>query len=157
MDIKNLIKTSLLNYDLSRTTYKDLIDSKDIEIDLKNDKFSFSKLNQSFNYEILGIFDDQTKTWVWSWLIPTIIQENIQISRSLLDYGLNLTTENKTNDYLFLKTQLTNSRFRLENSNQLDLHLALCSYLSKDKIKFIYPYIIKLSGKQKIFIYYIIK
>ena len=50
MDIKNLIKTSLLNYDLSRTTYKDLIDSKDIEIDLKNDKFSFSKLNQSFNY-----------------------------------------------------------------------------------------------------------
>ena len=60
-------------------------------------------------------------------------------------------------DIILLKTQLTNSRFILEDSIQLDIHLALCTYLLNENIKFIYPQKNILSKNQIIITYYIIK
>jgi hypothetical protein len=152
MDIKNIINKSLLNYDITNEKYSKFIndDSK-----IKNNKIVIN--NKDFKYEVLGIFDTQTNIWLWSWLIPSIKQEHINISRYLLDYGLNLTAESNMKEMMFLKTQLTNSRFILEDSIQLDIHLAICSYLLNENIKFIYPQKQILSKNHSIIVYYIIK
>ena len=156
MDIKNIINKSLLNYDISNEKYESFINSnKHPEINMKKNKIIFK--DKQFDYEILGIFDDQTKIWLWSWLIPSINQESIQISRFLLDYGLNLTPNVEMKDQLFLKTQLTNSRFILEDAFQLEIHLSICSYISNKNIKFLYPSRRNLSENHTITIYYIIK
>lgn len=155
MEINNIISKSLLNADLSNEKYQNLIKIKNPEINSKTNKISFGK--EKYDYEVLGLFDTQTKTWLWSWLIPTINQESMKISRNLLNYGLNLNPVSSTKDHLFLKTQLTNSRFTLENDIQLDIHLALCTYISNENIKFLYPNTIKLSSNQTLIIYYIIK
>lgn len=156
MDIKNIISKSLLNYDMANEKFKSLINNKNPPaIDREKNKIIFK--DKEFDYEILGIFDDQTKIWLWSWLIPSIKQESIQISRYLLDYGLNLTPNDEMIDQMFIKTQLTNSRFILEDSFQLELHLSLCSYISNKNIKFLYPAPLKLSDDHNITIYYIIK
>ena len=150
MDIKNIINKSLLNYDILNEKNKKYINFKKPNIDRSKNKISFDK--DKFNYEVLGIFDNETKVWLWSWLIPSIKQESIEISRYLLDYGLNLMI-----DQLFLKTQLTNSRFVLEDSFQLEIHLAICCYISNQNIKFLFPYQLKLTDDHTITIYYIIK
>jgi len=152
MDIKNIINKSLLNYDIINNKYSKFINTIS---EIKNNKIVINK--KEFDYEILGIFDTQTNIWLWSWLIPSIKQENINISRYLLDYGLNLTAKENMKDIILLKTQLTNSRFILEDSIQLDIHLALCTYLLNENIKFIYPQKNILSKNQIIITYYIIK
>lgn len=162
MEINNLISKSLLNFDILREKYHYLINDKINKpmIDSEKNKIIFTidkNKTETFDYEVLGILDQQTKTWLWSWLIPTINQESMVISRNLLNYGLNLNTKSSTRDHLFLKTQLTNSRFVLENDVQLDLHLAICCYISKQNIKFLYPFHLQLSKNQSILIYYIIK
>ena len=63
------------------------------------------------------------------------------IVRKLLNYGLKIspTPINKLdNEQLYLKTQMVNSRFLLYDNFQLDLHLAISSYLAKETFKFIY-------------------
>jgi hypothetical protein len=156
MDIKNIINKSLLNYDISNEKFKSIINNSNPPI-INRDKNKIIFKEKEFDYEILGIFDDQTKIWLWSWLIPSINQESIRISRYLLEYGLNLTPTEDMVDQMFIKTQLTNSRFILEDYVQLELHLALCSYISNKNIKFLYPARLGLSDKQHITIYYIIK
>lgn len=155
MDIKNIINKSLLNYDLSREANKKYIMNSNPDINKETGKIKFD--NKKFDYEILGIFDDQTKVWIWSWLLPSLKQDFIKISRFLLEYGLNLSPDTNVIDQYYLKTQLTNSRFTLKDSFQLEIHLALCCYLSNKNIKFIYPYQLKLSNNQIIVIYYLIK
>jgi hypothetical protein len=156
MDIKNIINKSLLNYDISNEKFNTIINSKEPPIINRNENKIIFK-DKEYDYEILGIFDDQTKIWLWSWLIPSINQESILISRQLLNYGLNLTPDDNMVDQMFIKTQLTNSRFILEDSFQLELHLALCSYISNKNIKFLYPAPLALSDTHNITIYYIIK
>jgi hypothetical protein len=62
------------------------------------------------------------------------------------------------NEQLYLKTQMVNSRFLLYDEFQLDLHLAISSYLAKDSFKFIYSkrkYLNKEKSKY-ITVYYLI-
>ena len=48
------------------------------------------------------------------------------ISRKILNYGLDLTPDEQ-----FLKSELITSRFRISSKIQLDIHVALASYLTK--------------------------
>ena len=94
----------------------------------------------SFNYEILCVFDLKTRIWAWSWLFPLLNKKFSYESRQLLNYALdkNIISINDEEN-IFIKTQLTNSRLYIPDSFQLDIMLALCSYLLQDRIKFIYP------------------
>jgi hypothetical protein len=80
---------------------------------------------------------------MWAWAVPMINKEKTNISRDLLDYGLKI--DFKTNDYFnrdllsFLKNRLTNTRLKFTKYKELETHLAICKYLSKDLFKFIYP------------------
>ena len=115
--------------------------------------FSFDDFFEEYNIEYLGFFDINTKIWMWAWLPPYVPKESTKFSKDLFKYGIELAPKPGENDLAFIKTQLTNSRFILEDSFQLDMHLSLCSYLGKNRIKFIY----KFKYQSGMYHYFIIK
>jgi len=160
--ISYLIEKSLENYDNQNEKYKKYINNKKIILNSDNFEITFNSNNNKkeiYNYEILGIFDNQTFVWIWSWMFPLFNIQQTSISKDLLQYGLKLEPVNDNDiNNLFLKVQFVNSRFLLQDFLQLEIHLALSSYLSKNKFKFIYPkknYLDKEKTKY-IIIYYLI-
>jgi len=86
-------------------------------------------------YEIVGIYSSDTKTWAWGWAVPNFKKNSTNIVRKIMNYGAELDPSNK-----FLKTELITSRFRISDPIQLDIHVAIASYLSKKPL--IYKYYI---------------
>ena len=84
-------------------------------------------------YETIGLHDETEQVWIWSWAIPTSRKTTTIISRKILNYGVDMNT----ND-LVLKTELITSRFKISNPIQIDIHLAISAYLSKQKLIFKY-------------------
>ena len=72
-------------------------------------------------------------------MIPLIDNEKSTIAKKLLNYGLNIYPSNENQEEIYLKTQLLNSRFLIQDKFQLEIHLALASYLSRENFKFLYP------------------
>ncbi len=109
-----------------------------ISTDTENSVIIFYDKNNnklfSSRFEIIGIYIKPLKLWAWAWALPNIHKNLSYISRKLLMYGLDL-------DYLLegtnLKTELITSRFHIKNILQIDIHLAIASYLTK--IKYIFP------------------
>lgn len=83
--------------------------------------------------EYIGTFFTFSKTWAWSWAVPEYHKNVTYISRKIFNYGLDL---DPSIDNIFLRAELLTSRFRISNPVQLDIHVAISSYLSK--IPFIY-------------------
>lgn len=132
---RNLIKESLTYFDKQNLKYKNLIDSKKKVI---SDKIIFyGKSNDKYNYEVLGTFYNKTKVWMWGWMW----NEATPISEGLLKYGLKIDSKMVSDrpEFMFIKSQLINSRILLENKINLDIQLALSSYLIKDKCIFVCP------------------
>uniref|UniRef100_A0A6C0ACD5 Uncharacterized protein n=1 Tax=viral metagenome TaxID=1070528 RepID=A0A6C0ACD5_9ZZZZ len=90
-------------------------------------------------FEIIGIYENQTKTWSWAWSIPKLPKNKTYTSRKILNYGLDLESDNVESS--FLRAELITGRFRISNLIQLDLHVSVASYISK--IPNIYKYIFK--------------
>ena len=134
--ISELILNSFEYYDSQNYLYKKYLNKNGI-LDGENSLINFG--NENFKYELLGVFDNQTNVWIWSWMIPLIDNEKSNISKKLLNYGLNIFPNNDNEDAIYLKTQLLNSRFLIEDNFQLEIHLALASYLAKDNFRFLYP------------------
>ena len=84
-------------------------------------------------YEILGTYNKTSNIWMWAWSNPEFSKNSVYISKKILNYGIDLDKESK-----YLKTELIFGRFRISNNVQLDMHLALASYLSKIPIIFKY-------------------
>lgn len=86
-------------------------------------------------YECVGMFFSETKTWVWSWNLGHLTKNKYTLCRGILNYGLDLGPEKESRD---LKIHLTTSRFSIIDPVQIDIFVALASYLSK---KYIYKQI----------------
>ncbi len=165
LDLSTLINNALIYYDKQNIEYDNYINSDNITVERETNKIVFNDINElnskELNYEFLGIFDNTTNIWIWAWLVPEFMFNETNISRKLLNYGLKIspTPINKLdNEQLYLKTQMVNSRFLLYDDFQLDLHLAISSYLAKDSFKFIYSkrkYLNKEKSKY-ITVYYLI-
>jgi hypothetical protein len=85
------------------------------------------------SYEILGVFLPQSQLWKWAWSIPTINKKYTFISRQILTtYAFNLDNMEE----LALRADLTNSKIKITNKVQLDIHIALSSYLGKQPLIF---------------------
>jgi hypothetical protein len=141
LDLSTLINDALNYYDKHNIEYSDYIKSEKIIVERETNKIIFQEFEKEFKYEFLGIFDNTTNIWIWAWLVPEFMFNETNISRKLLNYGLKIspTPINKLdNEQLYLKTQMVNSRFLLYDNFQLDLHLAISSYLAKESFKFIY-------------------
>ncbi len=93
------------------------------------------KLLLTSAYEFLGMYIPKNKILKWAWAVPSLTKNNTFISRKILSYAFDLDFNN---DYL-LRSELINSTIKIHNDIQLDIHIAIASYLSK--IKFIYKYI----------------
>jgi hypothetical protein len=86
------------------------------------------------SYEILGVYLPKTKLWKWSWSIPTFHKKYTFISRKTLEYAFNLDTRTE----LPLRADFLNSKIKIVNNLQLDIHIALSSHLGKQPLIFKY-------------------
>lgn len=84
------------------------------------------------SYEILGVFLPKSKLWKWSWSIPIISKKYTFISRKILEWAFNLDHIKE----LPLKADLTNSKIKITNELELDIHIALSSYIGKQPLVF---------------------
>jgi len=139
-NIKDIIIKALDLYDKKTSKYIQYINNK---IDFISDnKINFySNDGQIFNTycELGGYYDIENCIWVWGWLLP-IPNSGTILSRSLLNYGLNLDIISINNEQLFIKNLLLNSRYIVNDSVGMDINLAIISFILKDKILFIYPH-----------------
>jgi hypothetical protein len=169
INLDEIIKKSFQSYDIMLKKYKKYINTQDIKLDRDTQTIIFNDDNEKYKYEFAGIFDSDTQIWMWAWMIPEFLYKETVLVRKLLNYGLKIepmkdmflkdnNDRGNTDQMLYLKTQLVNSRFLLDNKFQLDLHLSIATYLVKDNIKFIYPRekIIDEKTKKSITVYYFI-
>jgi hypothetical protein len=141
INLDALIDKSLNFFDGQNKKYKEYLKEDDITFNRDINSVKFNNLNKEFKYEVLGMFDNTTNIWMWGWMIPQFLYNETNLVRKLLNYGLKITPSviiPISDEKLYLKTQMLNSRFLLKEKFQLDLHLAISSYLVKDNIKFIY-------------------
>ncbi len=160
INFNKLIDNALHYYDTKMTQYRQyIIKQQNTNIDRDKQTVTFPVQNHVFKYELLGVFDNSTDIWIWAWMIPDFKYNETLLVKKLLNYGLKICpsgTEEIQADKLYLRTQLTNSRFILNTEFQLELHLAISLYLIKDNAKFIHPVKVKLTNEKYITVYYII-
>ncbi len=161
-NISLIVEKALEYYDMKNIKYKKYLQTNTTLIDREKNTIKFTDIDDlEYKYEILGVFDNTNNIWMWSWMIPEFMYNETNITRQLLNYGLKITPtiiSSIPDDKLYLKTQMVNSRFLLQNEFQLELHLAISSYLAKDNFNFIY-YKRKYLNKDKtkyITLYYLI-
>ena len=140
---KMLIVNSFNYFDKNKEKYNNKFDKvnyisidsnkKDLEHDIMY--FYDSDFKELFKsrFERIGIFDKISGIWIWGWAVSHFKKNETNIIRKILHYGTELDP-----DSIFLKTELTTSRFKITNRVQLDLHCAIASYLSKKPIIFKY-------------------
>jgi len=157
--LNQMIKKAYDYYDNIMVNYNDIIQTNDIMILERDNEITFNINKKTYNYEILGYFDNINLIWIWSWVLPQFNSNLTKIARELLNYGLKLEPESNVIEHLFIKSLLVNSRVSIEDSIQLDTNLAIYSYLSPNKFKFIYPRKIYTDENKKNYItlFYLIK
>ena len=142
--LNQLIKKALNQYDNQCFKYLEIlkVDHQNVRFNATNTEITFtldSGEEKIYDFEMLGYFDNQNKVWIWGWLLTNLGSDQTRISRELLEYGLKLEPNSNSTEHFYIKTLLVNSRISIEEDIQLDTNLAICSYLSKNKILFIYP------------------
>lgn len=156
MDI--FIKQSLDYYDTKQYNYN--IDNN--KINIENDYIylytSNNNLVYSGEYEILGYLDEINKIWYWSWLISSIKLEHTKLTQDLLLYALKLDQSDKE-IHNFIKSLLINSKINLYESIEIDIIIAIVSFILKNKIKYISIKKIytDINNKKYILLYYLVK
>lgn len=91
-------------------------------------------------YESIGSYTPDNELWIWAWSIPYHKKNKTYTIAKILNYGIQLPPTD-----LFLKSELTTSRFRITNNVQLEMHAAIASYLAK--VPFVIPYIVPSHDK----------
>lgn len=147
----NLLSTSIEYYDKYREFYQSFFDQiKFCKInrkikDTEHSIIHFYDKNKnkivSSRFEIIGVYYPIDKHWFWAWALPNIAKNRSFISRKVLNYGLDINTQEKNNNTIlqFLKSFIITSRTKLQSKLQLDMCLAINLYISKKKI--IIPYL----------------
>ena len=147
----NLIPDSLEYYDKNCEIYEDLFKSvKYIKIVKPTTDMDYSFIHMydkdkkeilKSRYENIGIYNNKSHTWAWAWSIPNFLKNTTRIARKIINYGMELSPDSN-----FLKTELITSRFRITSFIQLDMHVAIASYLSKKPV--VYKYVSYITFKR---------
>jgi hypothetical protein len=155
--LNQFLNTVLEYYDDQTQKYYNDIKNHNIKINENTNEITFNE-NKIYKYELLGYFDNINKIWVWGWILPQYNTNETKIARNLLEYGLKLEPETNISEHLLIKSLLVNSKILIDTSTQLDIYLAIFSYLSRDRFLFIYPYkVLSEDKKNYITLYYLIK
>jgi hypothetical protein len=139
MDSISLVTTALEYYDMSNELHKNTLKNAhyvkfiQAENDMEHNTAVFFDTNKEeiyrSKYEIIGLYDSDSNTWAWSWAIPRFKKNNTNIARKIWNYGAVLDPS-----VGYLKTELITSRFRVADPIQLDIHVSIASYLSKNQL-----------------------
>ena len=160
--LSEIVKKALEHNDKKTMDYQYLINNQNVKFDEIDNVITFyidNNENKIFNYELLGYYDNENKIWIWGWVLSDFNYKDTPLCKYLLDYGLKLEPKSATQEQFMIKGILVNSRILIEEHVQLDINLAIYSYLVKERIKFIYPrkrYTDKTNTKYITF-YYLIK
>ena len=159
--LSDTVKKALDHFDVQNWNYKKYFNIQDVKFDEGNMNITFfgDDIQETYNYELLGYYDNQNGVWIWGWVLADFNYKDTPQCKFLLDYGLKLEPKSATLEQYMIKGILVNSRIKIEEQEQLEINLAIYSYLIKDRIKFIYGrrrYIEKSSDKYVTF-YYLIK
>lgn len=140
MDSNTVIHDALIYYDKQNEDYslkQKKIKYYNINFNTGEIKF-YTKDRKQTNmnlFEVVGMYNNRDKSWIWGWSLHHIKNELLFISRSILNRGLDIDISDKNNiTNASLKLELITSRFRIQNKIQLDIHLAIFMYLSKKNI-----------------------
>lgn len=156
--LKNLIKKAFKNYyNINNKLLQDKIITTNINKD--NTKIEVKYKDEIINYdaELLGIFDETTNIWIWSWNISYENKKIGEITKELINYGLDITYTDKESDKIYIKSILTTSRLYINNQLNLSILLAITTYLIKNKIKGFYQKSYPKNRKDNLVLYYIVK
>lgn len=131
----DIITDSFEYYDKYQELYFDFI-QKIATIELhgaKSDKCKIFDKNDNVIYdstfEILGQYNNLSKIWVWSWALPWLPPNSTNISKKIIKYAVDLDI-----DKVYLKLELTTSRFKISNNLQIDMHMAISAYIAKQPL-----------------------
>lgn len=86
--------------------------------------------------EIIGTYYDKYDIWIWSWAQPQLIKPYAYMTKKALQYALDLEP-----DKIYLKSILSLSRGVVSHPIQVDINIAICTYLIKQ------PYVYPISQK----------
>lgn len=142
---KNLVKDALLYYDSAQERVQKLLDKihyvrfEETNSEIKNNsKIIFFDKNKNklltSAMEYMAIYIPTTKTLKWAWSVPSFAKTHTELSRKLLNYAFNLEVENE----MSLKSDLLNSKIKIQNDYQFDIQMAIASYLTKKTFIFKY-------------------
>lgn len=130
----DIIKDALEYYDRNTELYEHKFDdgiflkfikkTADTEHNIMEMYDKDKKLIYQSRYEMLGILTDDI--WEWAWARPLLRKNTTNIIRKIFNYGAELDPEE-----FLIKTELITSRFKITSYVQIDMHIALASYLSK--------------------------
>lgn len=157
----NIVTKALDYYDANREKYDKFLskiksfrisERKSSDMDHSTIIFFDANNNQVWTtrYEVLGTYYSESNTWAWSWAKANSPKNQTYLARKILNYGLNIDIDMKitnASEKVFLKTELITSRFRINDPVQLDVHIALSSYISK--IPIIIPFVYTYTGKKE--------
>jgi hypothetical protein len=150
-NIGDFIQNIFDYYDKQNNKYKDYL-LENIKLDVENKYFIDKNTNEIIqnisNSEILGIFYHEHNVFVWGWVLPNL--KNNEIVKGLLYYGV--LSNSNTNEHIFIRSILINSRIYIENDFNLQFILGLSLYLAKEvNSNFIYKtYIYDKEDKKKV-------
>src|SRR5271170_2224863 len=65
-----------------------------IDSDLEHSKIHFydkykNEIHES-RYEIIGVYNNSSKAWIWAWSVPYFYRNATYISKKILNYGLDI-------------------------------------------------------------------
>ena len=134
----NTIKTAIEEHDIHE--YKIINFLKKIEYLKFDNKYgnltprisffdSNKKLLLDSGFENIGVFKQKNSIWQWGWSMNSINNNQNFISRNILSYSFKLKSDIPSE--FFLKSMLLDSKHKIKNKLQLEILLALSSYLSK--------------------------
>ncbi|ARF09272.1 hypothetical protein Catovirus_2_221 [Catovirus CTV1] len=142
MNTNLLVSDALEYYDINHEKYEPFfrnvksIKFEEATSDIDYYKIIFIDKNDNVigksRYENIGIYSQKGKIWTWAWSISTFAKNTINIIRKVLNYGIDIDNSKR-----FLKNELITSRFKISDKTQIDIHIAIASYLSKQPAIFI--------------------
>ena len=142
MDVNTLVSDALEYYDSNSEKYEPFFKNvksvkfEEAKSDLDYYEIIFYDSNGSVTgksrYENIGVYSQKGKVWTWAWSISSFSKRTTTIIRKVLNYGFDIDSSK-----IFLKNELITSRFRISDKTQLDIHIAIASYLSKQPSIFI--------------------
>lgn len=148
-DFRQIIRSALEYYDEGMMKYYDTVRTFKYYSLIKNEgKIIFFNENKEkiyeSKYDVIGKFMPNQNIWVWGWSSGELNKDLITTSRKVLNYALDLDKQN-----ILLKTALITSRYQVTSNVQIDMHVALTAFLSKQSFIYRLDYFGELSPAEE--------